>query len=34
MDWIDLARDRDRDRESVVVREEASGSIKCGIFLD
>ena len=35
MDWIELARDRDRWRALVCeCGNETSGSIKCGEFLD
>ena len=34
IDWIDLARDRDRWRILVKGGNEPSGSIKCGEFLD
>jgi len=34
MDWIELVRDKDRWRELVSAVINASGSIKCGEFLD
>ena len=34
VDWIDLARDRDRWRALAIGGNEPSGSIRCGEFLD